>query len=223
MREADEADDEEAEEPGDGALEDGEERGEVARVVVATPSSFRPPPEGRWVSPCRRQVSWLAGRGLDPPSRSLAAPVAFGSGSPLTVAGAAAELVEAPRSLGPLAGTFGAGSLTEMPGAAMAVFRWRRMRRLVWGDIAGKRNVVQVASRLPAARDGSPRTEEARRSAASPGPSPGASLRRARGVRPGPTPGNRDVIAPAGACSAPAPRRGSRGPGCRSGHDGVRW
>lgn len=47
----------------------------------------------------RRQVSWLAGRHLAPPSRSRCFSGKMAKGSPLTVAGAAAELDGAPSAL----------------------------------------------------------------------------------------------------------------------------
>ena len=70
------------------------------------------------------QVSWLAGRGLRPPSQGQPSPVAFMVvGSPLTVAGAAAELHtrhccrrRAPHSLGyPLARNHREHARIEVP------------------------------------------------------------------------------------------------------------
>ncbi len=58
------------------------------------------PPRRRRLVGFRRQVSWLAGQRLAPPSRGFASAVAFGAASPLTVAGAAAgSESSSPRSL----------------------------------------------------------------------------------------------------------------------------
>ena len=58
------------------------------------------PPRRRRLTGFRRQVSWLAGQRLAPPSRGFTSAVAFGAASPLTVAGAAAgSESSSPRSL----------------------------------------------------------------------------------------------------------------------------
>ena len=77
-READEADDEEAEQRGErraAGARDVRGCAERCEVVVVHVPSFRPPPEGLRVKRRRRQVSWLAGRSALPAFPEIA-PVA---------------------------------------------------------------------------------------------------------------------------------------------------
>ena len=71
------------------------------REAVLVHDRLQGPPHRRLAFQRGRQVSWLPGRWIAPPSRSRVGSVADGAASPVTVAGAAAAFEEnpSPRSL----------------------------------------------------------------------------------------------------------------------------